>query len=200
MANGAADLPSQAKVGSGAAIAVDKTVSEYGLQSLKLTHGKVVGNQTTVGRVLPGGYRTKLGFEAAVYNKAASIRFNMVMISQLASAGQQYGIQVTTNTVSANINFYSQMGVYTPFLTGVAPIISSGFHNFKAVFDTAQGIYDSLWINGVRYPLGDLFLPYNGALLAPAHQSFFFTFTVEARVAANAFLNLGSVVLTIDEP
>ena len=199
MSEGLAIFPFRMPLGKGAKVAIDKTIAEFGNQSIRVTHGKTVGDKTTLRRTMPGGYQTKLGYELGIYNIVSNIRFYVSIAAINGTTSHEYSVMVTTNGTITNVAYLDQNNIYTPIFSNLPPMLELGFHNFKLIANERDDVYDSLWINGERRNMAGL-LPRAGTLISSVFPGFVFKFILEARAAANNSVNLGSLILTIDEP
>lgn len=203
-ADGLAEMHQRFPIGSGAKIALDTSIAEYGKQSLKLSHGNVVGNTTTVARLIPGGFGSRLGFEVSVWNLNSPMRWQLSITNFIGgSTGNIFTWQFTTTSSDTAVAFLNSSNVLTPWINAGFPMVTTGFHNLKMVIDGAAGKYARMFINGAEQLNNGaaLSVPGFATTFVQPYPSFFqLTFKLEARQAANLAVNLGSMVVTIDEP
>lgn len=202
-ANSLAEIQTGSLGGTGAAFALDTTLAEFGLQSAKLTHGTVIGNQSSIVRdtpALPGG---KSGWELGLRFSNSVWRL-WLTLNGSSYDGQQhlYSIKITraASTPKLVITYLNESNVYAAWISDDV-VIGTKWNHLKLVVDgstPAAPAYEALWINGYKLPMTGK-LAYAPSA-AGGHPTMEQTLMLEAMVASNQYVNIGSWIFTVDEP
>lgn len=209
---GLGELVWQNIVGVGGQLANDATKGEFGTRSIKITHGNGVGNVTQFARGLGIGHANRFGHEISVLIPSAFTRGNLAISVQMhdGQGGERF-FQVfldwspdATYGALGKLRYTNSSGVETDVPGGSVGgmAVDRTWNQLKLVADNSNPnspLIDSIIFNGVEYPVAAA--PQDIALV-PTYPGKHVEFGIHlnAKVASNQFLYIGSWIETSDEP
>ena len=202
-ANSLAEIQTGSLGGTGAAFALDTTLAEFGLQSAKLTHGTVITNQSSIVHDSPALPSGKCGWEIGLRFSNLVWRLWLTLSgSSIDGLQNTYEIKITrsASTPKVVITYLNESNVHTAWISDDV-VIGSKWNHLKLIVDgstPAAPAYEALYINGYKLSMAGK-LAY-APTVAAGYPTMTQTLMLEAMVASNQYVNIGSWIFTVDEP